>query len=92
MSDQEHGRCAFCKKEGPITRTYLHGCDQKDGEYDGFIIIWHCHDHTPRELAKKDKEMAEAYDDGYEDGYRTSLKRIKELEERLDKFRGINTD
>jgi flagellar biosynthesis/type III secretory pathway protein FliH len=30
------------------------------------------------------KEIAEAYDDGYEDGYRISLERIKELEDELE--------
>ena len=35
-------------------------------------------------IKEKDKEIAEAYDDGYEYGYRISLERIKELEGELE--------
>ena len=48
MSDQEHGKCEVCGKEGPICRTYIHfdhKCDCHSPNH--FMIIFHCSEHPP---------------------------------------------
>ena len=54
--DIELGKCDFCRKDMPLRRIYLHGCEQTD-KVDGFKIIFHCADCEPKEFTEMQKQI-----------------------------------